>query len=34
MKTLECPDCGSRDYPYHEECCTMGDIAEWKMIKC
>lgn len=27
-----CKDCGSKDYPYHDEGCTMGDIG-WKTIK-
>ena len=25
----KCKDCGSTNYPYHEEFCTMGDLG-WK----
>jgi hypothetical protein len=27
-----CKDCGSTDYPYHNEYCTMGDIG-WTVKK-
>jgi len=28
-----CEDCGSKDYPYHEEYCTKGETANWSDSK-
>lgn len=25
-----CEDCGSEDYPYHNESCTMGETSNWE----
>jgi len=29
---LRCKDCGSEDYPYHKEGCTMGNLG-WEEVK-
>lgn len=31
-KEFECEDCGSREPPYHNEGCMMGDIG-WERVR-